>query len=145
MNQQVDASTVVEPSKELEKITFYSNQYITWDVYFENNKIVLEALLDEGWKLYSSTNTNYMGPMPTLLSFYPDDNFQTIDSVKETNIYNPESKDLKYFENKAIFTQEIEVYSGEEFALNGSITYMICDANSCQPPMELPFSINIKL
>lgn len=127
--------------------TFEEGENIHWETYSEEDYIVIKAWLNDDWSTYSVENTNLFGPLPTLISFEPNEHFKPIGSLEEIGLktkFDEESdSDLAYFSDVAIFKQKIEVVSGEEFVVKGNVNYMICNSGGCLPPTDYNFEITI--
>ena len=118
---------------------------VKWNTSIEkisDNKynILATATIESGWHLYSQ-NVPEDGPIPTTFTF--DDAggaFKFIGNTKEGNGYivdDPVFKmKIKFFENKAIFKQTVEV-TGEEKSISGFVEFMVCDDSRCLPPTEV--------
>jgi cytochrome c biogenesis protein CcdA/thioredoxin-related protein len=109
-------------------------------------KLISTATIDAGWHLYSQDVPDD-GPIPT--SFTYDDANGAIKIVGNTleekghTINDPVFEMLiKYFEDKAIFEQKIEVL-GDKTTINGFVEYMVCDDEKCLPPTEVDLVFNL--
>lgn len=133
-------------------ITVFSQieQHVSWN--FSINKlsdtqveVVCEATLDDGWHIYSHDlpeNTAF----PTIITFNESDQYKSVGDIVEDpkpEIHYDKSfnAELKWISKKASFKQIVEVKSGA--TIEGIIEYMICDDESCMPPTEESFSLNV--
>jgi hypothetical protein len=128
-------------------LTINAQGKVVWDVKYDPNSssIQLNAVVSEGWHLYSQYVANEVGPVPTSFSFDPNPSIKIIGKVIEpTPIQKYEEvfeANLSYFINQVQFTQKIEAKKGA--TLTGKITFMICNDSQCLPPTDYFFSVNL--
>lgn len=106
-----------------------------------------KAIIQSGWHLYGQY-IKEGGPSPTAFSFKntskkfelvgkttEDKGHETIDKIFDMKI--------KYFEEKALFTQKIKFISDEITNISADVDFMVCDDSNCLPPSteELTFKI----
>ncbi|NOY46660.1 MAG: thiol:disulfide interchange protein [Chlorobi bacterium] len=109
-------------------------------------KLISTATIDAGWHLYSQSVPED-GPIPTTFT-YDDDNgaFKIIGNTSEEEGHTIDDPvfemRIKFFENKAIFEQKIEVL-GDKTTINGFVEYMVCDDEKCLPPTEVDLVFNL--
>ncbi|CAG5076518.1 hypothetical protein [Parvicella tangerina] len=127
---------------------FQEGELIHWEAIREGDFIVMKAWLNTDWNTYSVHNTNFLGPLPTLISFEKNEHYELVGEIEEEGLktkFDQESEsDIGYFKNLAIFKQKIKPISGEEFVLKGNVNYMICNATKCLPPADYSFELAIK-
>ncbi len=118
---------------------------IKWEVSVEKisnteYKLISKASIDEGWHLYSQ-NVPEDGPIPTAF-MYEDasGNFTLKGNTSEEKgltvddpVFNMK---IKYFENKAIFKQIVEIEDSVS-TINATVEFMVCDDTRCLPPTEV--------
>ncbi len=100
-----------------------------YDLYFS-------AHIDKGYHLYSLTIPEG-GPLPTEYSFEESKQFKLIG--KPVEVTKPIEKyddvfemDIKFFEDKAVFKQTIELTSDDnDIPVIGEIAYMTCNETGC--------------
>jgi hypothetical protein len=135
------------PSSPQEIISFAEGEHIRWQADLVNDEIVITAHLAEGWMTYSQYNENFIGPLPTIITFEENEQYSLDEGLIEENVkmkFDKESNDdLSYFETKAIFKQKVKINSGEKFAIKGNVNFMTCNASGCEPPVDFPFEIEI--
>ncbi|MDN5210940.1 cytochrome c biogenesis protein CcdA [Fulvivirgaceae bacterium BMA12] len=109
-------------------------------------KLISRATIDPGWHLYSQ-DVPEDGPVPTTFT-YDDENgaFKIIGNTTEEEghtIADPYfGMDIKYFENSAVFEQQI-VVQGDKNELTAFVEFMVCDDTSCLPPAEVTLTFLI--
>jgi thiol:disulfide interchange protein len=109
-------------------------------------KLISTATIDAGWHLYSQSVPDE-GPIPTSF-IYDDDNgaFKIIGNTLEEEGHTIDDPvfemRIKYFEDKAIFEQKIEIL-GDRTTINGFVEYMVCDDEKCLPPTEVDLVFNL--
>lgn len=109
--------------------------------------VVAKATIDKGWHVYSK-DVPKDGPLPTLLTLKASKQFKVIGKVKEgksiEKMDNMFGAVIKYFEDKAEFSQKIKVLSSEDFTLKGELEAMACNDNQCLPPDVVEFELKVK-
>lgn len=102
-------------------------------------KLTAKASIEKGWHIYSQDAAEE-GPVPT--SFIFDDNegaFKIIGNTSEEHGVSGTDpvfkKNVKYFENTAVFEQKIEVVNKKD-SLIATIEFMAGNAEQCLPAAE---------
>lgn len=129
--------------------SFYSNaqEVIAWEFKYNNTskQVEIVANIQDGWHLYSQFIQNDVGPVPTTFAFKSSDDFQLVGAVTEPKAIQKYDENfeatLDFFEKKVIFTQNIK--SKKASALEGSVTFMVCNETMCLPPVDKKFKITI--
>jgi thiol:disulfide interchange protein DsbD len=136
----LSAAQVLKPVK----WTFNSKQISAGEV-----QLIFTATIDRTWHLYSQdVPPPPDGPVPTSFFFEKSADFKTIGKVKEPKAIeeydNQFQAVLKYFADKAVFTQNISVLSTKDFKITGYLEFMCCDDKQCLAPETIDFEFNIK-
>ena len=103
-------------------------------------KLISTASIEQGWHLYSQTVPED-GPIPTAFT-YDDSNgdFKIKGNTTEGSGHTVDDPvfemQIKYFENKAVFEQDVEVMPGIS-SINASVEFMVCNDSKCLPPTEV--------
>ncbi len=109
-------------------------------------EVVFTATIESGWHLYSQ-HIDGDGPVPTSFDFQKLDGSTLIGKVEEGEGHREMDPnfgiELKYFENKAAFTQKLSV-SSTATTIKGELEFMVCNDKSCLPPDLLPFEFKIE-
>ncbi|MGO4772317.1 cytochrome c biogenesis protein CcdA [Flavobacterium sp. W22_SRS_FK3] len=109
--------------------------------------LTITAKIDTGWHIYSQ-NVPKGGPAPTAFTFPKSKNYKTIGGVSEPEGHEVDDPvfqmRIKYFADKAVFTQNIERKSTDAFTVNASIFFMVCNDNSCLPPTDKEVKFTFK-
>jgi thiol:disulfide interchange protein DsbD len=110
-------------------------------------QLVFTATIDATWHLYSQ-DIPENGPVPTSFTFEKSPKYSLIGKVKEPKAIEEFDNNfdmvVKYFANKAVFTQNIKVLSDQDFQIKGFLEFMCCDDTRCLPPDEVDFTFNVK-
>ncbi len=111
------------------------------------SELVMQCTLEGDWHIYSQYTKGTENPI--VFTFEKNGNYEKIGNVKESPKpiaeYDPFAKDTtRYFKSKVTFTQKIKVKSKENFKVNGSVNYQLCEKGSCVPPEDVEFSFNVK-
>ncbi|WDF64499.1 protein-disulfide reductase DsbD family protein [Flavobacterium sp. KACC 22763] len=106
-----------------------------------------QAKIQSGWHLYGQY-IEEGGPSRTAFTFKnPNKNFELIGKTTEEKGHEVVDKifdmKIKYFEDKALFTQKIKFTSDNISNIEGEVEFMVCDDSNCLPPTseELTFKI----
>ncbi len=106
-----------------------------------------EAIIQSGWHLYGQY-IEEGGPSPTAFTFKSTaKEFELVGKTTEDKGHETVDKifdmKIKYFEDKAIFTQKIKFTSDEIVNIAAEVDFMVCDDSNCLPPSseELSFKI----
>ncbi|MBI1914097.1 MAG: hypothetical protein HYS12_05080 [Planctomycetes bacterium] len=112
----------------------------------------LEARLDEGWHIYSTTmRQDGTGPRKTVLSLTDTAGLKPLgDFQPDTNpaaTYDAAvAMKTEYHEGKVVWTQVLEVPSASkpgQYVVQGTISHQLCNPKSCLPPKKLPFEAKL--
>jgi thiol:disulfide interchange protein len=106
-----------------------------------------EAVIQSGWHLYGQY-IEEGGPSATAFLFKnPKNNFELVGKTTEAKGHEVVDKifnmKIKYFEDKALFTQKIKFTSDQITNIAAEVGFMVCDDSNCLPPSseELSFKI----
>ena len=109
--------------------------------------LIATASIDAKWHLYSQTVPEG-GPIATSFTFEGNGDYLKKGNTKEDKghtVNDPVFEMMiKFFENKASFTQRIRVKSKDNFSVNAVVSFMVCDDTRCLPPTEVDLVFNIK-
>lgn len=123
---------------------------VKWSTSFEKvseKEYILkaEATILSGWHLYGQY-IEEGGPSRTIFTFKnPEKSFELIDKTTEEQGHEVVDKifdmKIKYFEDKALFTQRIKFTSNVITNISAEVEFMVCDDTNCLPPSseELTF------
>ena len=105
-----------------------------------------QAKIQSGWHLYGQY-IEEGGPSPTAFTFKnTPKKFELVGKTTEEKGHETIDKifdmKIKYFEDKAVFTQKIKVTS-DVSSITADVDFMVCDDSNCLPPTteELTFKI----
>jgi thiol:disulfide interchange protein DsbD len=125
---------------------------VKWSTSVEkisDKEYILKALavIQSGWHLYGQY-IEEGGPSPTAFTFKNTaKKFELIGKTTEDKGHETVDKifdmKIKYFEDKAVFTQKIKFTSDEIVNVAADVDFMVCDDSNCLPPSseELSFKI----
>ena len=104
------------------------------------------ATIEPGWHMYSQFLPEG-GPVVTTFKYEKNPSVQILGKVTEPKPVEEFDKNfnmkLKYFFNKAIFTQKVKVNAATT-TLKGTIEFMSCNDSQCTPPQEQDFEFTLK-
>ena len=130
---------------------------VSWEVSLKQNTddlytITMEAVLEEKWHLYSQVEPEMgpdeIGPIATEFSYNTSDTSfvlvgQTIEP-EVSPVYDPIFEmDIIFFDNYAVFTQQIRVINPDNLEIEVAIYYSVCDDKQCLPPESKVFKIGL--
>lgn len=125
---------------------------VSWsfDASTVNNQEVdlsVKASIDDGWYVYSQFLEDG-GPVPTSITF-ESEGVELVGKSKEVSDHRKEGFDdifemnLIKFGKEVDFKQKIKVPAGTK-SIKGYVTFMTCNNESCLPPKDVDFEIELK-
>jgi len=154
-SENVEGS-VVETNDEQTSATpnFSKNQGILQPVKWEFGlskdengvvQVAAEAVIDEGWHLYSMNLPSDDGPIATEFSVDTSNGLKLVGMAIEDGEliekYDPNfMMDLIFFENKARLVQKVK--PGNSATIKGYVYFMACDDEKCTTPEEVAFELD---
>ena len=130
----------------------YITDVVTWTSYpshVKGNlyKLFIVAEIKEGWHVYSQELEEDTGPIPTSFNFEETSGYILQGQVKEQKpIFKYDANfemELSYFEEKAVFVQEVKVIGDLPLIINGAVEFMVCNETMCYPPEEVSLSFTL--
>ena len=110
--------------------------------------IIFNATIEKTWHVYSITQTADGGPNPTVIILNKSADYEVVGKLKESTPIQEMDKvfemQVKYFNNKATFTQRIKVKTDKTFTVTGKYEFQTCTDEKCTFPPAKKFSIEIK-
>lgn len=108
-------------------------------------QVKFEAAIADGWHVYS-TGLEEGGPVSAAVVMESAKNARPEGALKaegdEISTYdNMFGMDVRYFEDKVIFTQNFKVKEGR-FSAKGRLEYGACNDTMCLPPSSVEFSFD---
>jgi thiol:disulfide interchange protein DsbD len=112
-----------------------------------NVDLIFTATIDEGWTCYSQFLESDDGPVATSFTYLEGPHFSLKGKAKEsgdkfTKFDNVFGMNLTKFKHKAIFTQRVAI-SDYNTPIEGYLTFMTCNDESCLPPKDVDFKFEI--
>ena len=131
-----------------------AQNHFSWEFSYDklNASVVIKGTIDKGWHLYSQKTPANAGPIPVSISIDKQKGTKLIGKFEEKlephEIFDVNFDSQVYlFENTYIAEQKIKIKKTKTQhlkQLNGSVLYMVCDETKCLPPIEVPFTIQLK-
>lgn len=119
----------------------------SYDYDDENEALMMQAEIAEGWHLYSQHIDDGIGPVPTAFEFTENGAVKILGETEEPEsirAYDPNFEgELNFFKDQVTFSQKIK--ANESTTLEGVVTYMICNDTMCLPPKDVKFTISINI
>ncbi len=134
-------------------ILFSSNVLLSQDKVVWKNEynqktksIEMTATIAEGWHLYSQIKSEEIGPVPTSFVF-PANEFVKLNGnvlePKPIQEFDPNFETtLNFFKDKVTFSQN--AIASQTANQEVVISFMVCNATMCLPPVDQKFTIEIK-
>ncbi len=125
---------------------------VTWSTSVEKTGdnqawLIISATIEDGWHLYSQ-DIPEGGPIPTSFAFTPSADYSKKGKVVEGNPheeYDPNFEMvLKYYGEKAVFKQKININSTSDFTIVGELEFMVCNDEMCLPPEYVDIAFKVK-
>ncbi|MEL6811172.1 MAG: cytochrome c biogenesis protein CcdA [Bacteroidota bacterium] len=128
---------------------------VKWDVSIEQKEgstytISMLAIIEEGWHVYSQKQfgEDDLGPIPTTFAYNASDStYRLLGTTKEPKVKpffdSVFQLDVVYFEDQALFTQDIDVIQAEGLTVIVDIGYSVCDDEKCLPPEIKTFEVDL--
>ena len=119
----------------------------SFDIEGDEINIIFKADIEPGWHLYS-TELPSGGPTAATITF------ETLEGAEPIGKLTPGAGEIetddpvfgmkvKYFENKATFTQKLKIID-KNYHAQGYLRYGLCNDENCLPPTTFEFDINSK-
>jgi thiol:disulfide interchange protein len=115
----------------------------------DNYTLTFQAILDEGWSMYSQHTDPDDGPIPTEFVFEPTDGYTLEGDVKELSATKSAPDPLfngvvvvKFVDNPVVFTQTVKA-SDLSLPIKGYLSYMACNDTECIP-LGADFTFNLQ-
>lgn len=132
-------SNVLEPVKWTSKAKKLS------DTEYE---IEYTALIENNWHFYSQEEGDDFGPIATAFSFdTASKDFELIGKTEESKskkvfeeIFD---RDVKYFEEKAVFKQKIKLLKTDVESIKSEVFFQVCDNEKCLAPETFEFKTSL--
>lgn len=106
-----------------------------------------KAEIEEGWHVYATELPSDDGPIPTSFSFTESAEYALDGALIEPEPitkYDPNFlMDLSYHDEVVEFRQKVRLLSDAAFAIEGMLTFMVCDAEKCLPPEDVSFAFEM--
>lgn len=125
-----------------------AQQVVEWSAVYnsEEEVVVFDAKIEEGWHIYSQNINDGIGPIPTTIRFEENKGIKLIGKVQESESvtkYDPNFEgELSFFEKKASFEQKISIKDATQ--INATVTFMVCNDTMCLPPEDKLFTISLQ-
>lgn len=110
-------------------------------------EIIATATIQEHWHVYATKLESNDGPVPTKLSINDNQEVEIVGEVVEVGNKKNEYDEnfmmqLQYYENKLQLKQKIKLKNPTQ-TVSGMVNFMVCDAEQCLPPMDIPFEVDL--
>jgi len=105
------------------------------------------ATIESGWHIYSQS-TPEGGPIPTVFKFSTNPIITLTGNVREAGKLQKRFEkvfkvDVKYYNDKVEFIQQVSLKAKTKTNLKGSSNYMVCNDEMCLPPQSVEFNVSI--
>ena len=121
---------------------------VTWDSSVKmtgdkSGEVIFSATIDAGWHIYGLTTPEGSGIQPTEVIW---DKLEGVELVGELTPSRPAHEEmdvvmnmkLGWWEKDITLVQKFDV-TGDSYTISGNVKFMVCSANTCQPPAKEPF------
>jgi hypothetical protein len=121
---------------------------VQWSLDYASDSscILINAVIEKGWHLYSQYIAPEAGPVPTSFSFDESKDLNYLGKVIEpkpiVEYDHTFETELMFFSGKVQFKQQIDLIKNTTIGL--TVRYMVCNAVMCMPPTEEYLTIELK-
>ena len=125
---------------------------VTWNVSARDlgqglHQVFFTARITSPWHMYDLGPYEAGGPNATTFSIVPSSDFELLGSVSPENppirVDDPiMGMEIGYYERKAVFIQKLRLKK-QGATFKTTIEWMVCDDQSCQPPEEETFTLQL--
>lgn len=127
----------------------FTQNHVKWNFEYDNitGKFSAEGKIEDGWHVYSKLTKSNAGPIPVRITFEKNPHVSIKGKPEE---FGRPIKDFdKNFESMVFFYEHMYVLQTKmkikkPTTLKGVISYMICNDTMCLPPIDVPFSVEVK-
>ncbi len=111
-------------------------------------EITFTATIEKPWHIYSQS-TPKGGPVPTKIVYKTNPLATITGTPKENGTLKTKHEevfgvDVKYFDNKVSFVQNINLKSPVKTNIAGTVEYMVCNDSECLPPKKVSFDLKLQ-
>lgn len=126
---------------------------VTWTFKIQKTKtkgeykFIAQAKIQDGWAIYSQFISDE-GPVPTAFEYELPAEVALMDKTNEISEHKIEGMDevfqmnLIKYKKQVDFEQIIKVKAKK--VIKGTVTYMVCNDETCLPPRDIPFQVKTK-
>ena len=126
----------------------YGQNNVKWILDFDKNRNVLQLKgeIEQGWHLYSSMTPIEAGPIPVEIETEKSKGFRCkgefVEKYTAVNYFDANfDSDVFIFEQNYLAEQQIKLKKNS--LVNLTVTFMICNDESCLPPIDEILSIKL--
>lgn len=106
--------------------------------------IVLNAIIEPGWHLYSTENTLDPGPIAATITLEQNNTYKVVGKVKSIGAHTEVDPvfegEVSYFEGTAEFRQSVKILE-KDFKIHGNIDFQVCSTSDGKCiPLDEDFS-----
>lgn len=109
--------------------------------------VQLTAVCEEGWHIYATVLPREDGPLPTVFRFEPADGYVLAGAFQEPEAVEKEDPNfgmlVRYHADTVRFVQPVLRTRPEAFTLHAEVEYMVCNDQTCLPPVTVPFQLAV--
>ena len=115
--------------------------------YLKGNEaeLVIKANVGGGYHLYSQ---DAGGALPTTFNFPESGNFKLVGTASENPAPVEENDEflgmVRFFAKDAEFRQKITIHTEEDFTIDATVDYQVCNDETCLPFNDIELSFNVK-
>lgn len=119
--------------------------FTSTDLHDGRVRIDLTAALEPGWHVYATQLPSNDGPLPTVIAFTPDSNYELAGALIEPEPEKQEDPNfgmvLHFHSEVVTFSQTILRKGTGAITVSGEVEYMTCNDKTCLPPVKVPFTV----
>ncbi len=130
-------------------LSTYAQNHVRWNFEYDNitGKFSAEGKIEDGWHVYSKLTKPKAGPIPVRISFEKNPHVSVKGKPEEfgrpIKDYDKNFESMVFmYEHMYVVQQKVKVK--KPTVIKGVISYMICNSTMCLPPIDVPFSVEVK-
>jgi DsbC/DsbD-like thiol-disulfide interchange protein len=113
----------------------------------KNKQIVeVKATIEKGWHIFTATPGGDGLLIPTTVTLESNKSITIISPATIQGKVHTENMEfmgtVNYYEGNVIYTYILDI--AQDVVLKGHVEFQTCNDNMCLPPIDLPFTINLK-
>lgn len=121
--------------------------YTTKKIADKTYEVHITASMNGNWHIYAQ-NVGVEGPIPTTFTFSKNPLLTLDGKPKEVGKMIKKNEDVwggvvNYYEKSVNFIQIVKIKGNVKTNIAGKVEFIVCNDNTCLPPSEVDFTVNV--